>query len=380
LSSEDEMCELFMAANPALPFARAVVGIQAGGREFGVCGTQACFDMDLCSQIAESSPEFYEVLQEPATAEQGAKREICQVLVDAEAAPPFNNWILPYSTVLQLVSIALLHAVIAQQYQRCGKVEGPEVLKRSLNLLTALLGSGLGVVIASRSEWFGFEHEKTYSVDEAIGGSFWLLSYAADVVGVVYAYEVIVRGVTRTLRWDLAVHHLATIAIICMLRNAFAFDYAPQLYASISACLLLHVVADVPVLLMFALRGFKSKGNREVVTKSLFPAAVIKLGMHAAINSTSLWFFYAHRREASRLAHVSFASWFKQTYNKDRPLAADAALQFDWTGVLQACFPVLAGLLFCTQVWTTVVLWRVASSACDRVDSPKGEVEPPLAC
>ncbi|CAE7426054.1 moxd2 [Symbiodinium natans] len=363
LTSEDEMCELFLAANPPLPFARAVVGIPAAGREFAVCSKEACFDMEKCSEVAADSPDFYEVAEAPAMEERGPSRELCQLLVDAEAAPPPNNWAWPSSLVLQLAATAVGHTALASWYRRMHRVDSEaEVLKRSLNLLAALVGTGLGVVIASHPEWFLSEHVRVYSVDEAIGSSFWPLSYSADIVGVVYLYELVVRGATNNLRWHLAVHHGATVTIIGLLRNAFAFDHAPQFYAGISASLLLHVVADVPVLLIFALRSGASEAGRKCLNRTLFHAALLKLGMHMSINALSLWLFYVDQGGAFHLARVSFAAWFKQTYNEARPLAIDGALRFDWTMLLQSCLPILIGVLFVTQIWTTVVLWRIASA------------------
>ena len=160
----------------------------------------------------------------------------------------------------------------------------------------SLLGILVGTLIACHPEWFLSEAEKVYSVDEAIGSSFWSLSACADWVGIAYIFELIVRGSNECLRWDLAVHHSATIAIIGMLRNAFAYEYAPQFYASIAACLLLHVVTDVPVLFIFALRGVSDK---TCFKRSLFAAAWIKLAMHTAINICFLPSFRLRRQQFS---------------------------------------------------------------------------------
>ena len=191
-------------------------------------------------------------------------------------------------------------------------------------------------------------------------------------MGIAYVFELIVRGSNECLRWDMAVHHSATIAIIGMLRNAFAYEYAPQFYASIAACLLLHVVTDVPVLFIFALRGVSDK---TCFKRSLFAAAWIKLAMHTAINICSFLLFVSGAN-TFRLATVSFASWLKTGYNKGRPLATDAMRRFDWAAVLHVGIPVLLSILFLTQLWTTWVLLRmsrhtVAESAENRAGTVK---------
>ncbi|CAE7791195.1 moxd2 [Symbiodinium sp. CCMP2592] len=356
LSSEDEMCQIFLAANPPLPFARGVVGIPSQGDEYGVCGTRACFDLEECSTLAPHSKEFHKIELQPLTTEEGPQRELCELLVEAEATPPVNNWILPHSMIVHLGLIAVAYKLVSLLYSR--GLEGHlNVLKRSLNCVLALLGMIVGTLIACHPEWFLSEAEKVYSVNEAIGSSFWSLSACADLVGSAYVFELIVRGSNECLRWDLAVHHSATIAIIGMLRNAFAYEYAPQFYASIAACLLLHVVTDVPVLLIFALRGVP--GHKTCFKRSLFAAAWIKLAMHAAINVCSFYLFVSSA-ETFRLANVSFASWLKTGYNKDRPLATDAMRRFDWAAVLQVGIPALVCILFFTQMWTTWVLVHVS--------------------
>ena len=97
LSSEDEMCQIFLAANPPLPFARATVGIPSQGDEYGVCGMRACFDLEECSMLAPHSNEFHKIELQPLTTEEGPQRELCELLVEAEATPPVNNWIFPQS-------------------------------------------------------------------------------------------------------------------------------------------------------------------------------------------------------------------------------------------------------------------------------------------
>ena len=359
LSSADEMCQIFLAANPPLPFARGVVGIPAAGREYGVCGTRACFDMDECSSLAPNSSEFYEITQEPIIQEEGERRELCQLVVEAEATPPLNNWILPNSMILQVGGVAAAQAVMSFLYRRVGKLSDMDVLKSSLNLLLALVGIIVGVVIACHPEWFESEQQKVYSVKEAIGRSYWSLSACADLVGAAYLFELIVRGTNRSLRWDVALHHSATIATIGILRNAFAFELARQFYASIASCLLGHVVADVPVLLIFAFRRVTS--SKLFLSRALFVAAWIKLAMHTAITACSLILFFGSD-QAFHLAHGSFGAWFKATYNKDRPLATDAMLRFDWAALLEVCLPLLVGTLFLTQIWITRVLVRVSRS------------------
>ncbi|CAE7286222.1 moxd2 [Symbiodinium sp. KB8] len=371
LSSEDEMCQIFLAANPPLPFARATLGILSQGDEYGVCGTRACFDVEECSTLAPHSNEFHKIELQPLTAEEGPQRELCELLVEAEAAPPVNNWIVPQSMIVHLGIISVTYKVVTLLYSR--RLEGRvNVLKRSLNFMFSLLGIIVGTLIACHPEWFLSEAEKVYSVDEAIGSSFWSLSACADWVGIAYVFELIVRGSNECLRWDMAVHHSATIAIIGMLRNAFAYEYAPQFYASIAACLLLHVVTDVPVLFIFALRGVSDK---TCFKRSLFAAAWIKLAMHTAINICSFLLFVSGAN-TFRLATVSFASWLKTGYNKGRPLATDAMRRFDWAAVLHVGIPVLLSILFLTQLWTTWVLLRmsrhtVAESAENRAGTVK---------
>ena len=97
LSSEDEMCQIFLAANPPLPFARATVGIPSQGDEYGVCGMRACFDLEECSMLALHSNEFHKIELQPLTTEEGPQSELCELLVEAEATPPVNNWIFPQS-------------------------------------------------------------------------------------------------------------------------------------------------------------------------------------------------------------------------------------------------------------------------------------------
>ena len=137
--------------------------------------------------------------------------------------------------IVHLGIISVTYKLVTLLYSR--RLEGRvDVLKRSLNCVLALLGMIVGTLIVCHPEWFLSEAEKVYSVNEAIGSSFWSLSACADLVGSAYVFELIVRGSNELLRWDLAVHHSATIAIIGMLRNAFAYEYAPQFYASIAAC------------------------------------------------------------------------------------------------------------------------------------------------
>ena len=84
--------------------------------------------------------------------------------------------------------------------------------------------------------------------------------------------------------------------------------------------------------------------------------------MHTAINICSFLLFVSGANNF-RLATVSFASWLKTGYNKDRPLATDAMRRFDWAAVLHVGLPVLLSILFLTQLWTTWVLLRMSRRA-----------------
>ena len=276
--------------------------------------------------------------------------------------------------ILQVGGVAAAQAVLSFFYRRVAKLESDaEVLKRSLNLLLAFVGVTVGLIITLHWEWFEPEQQKVYNVNEAIGGSYWSLSASADLVGAAYLFELIVRVTSSSLRWDLALHHSATIATVGILHNAFAFEFAPQFYASIASCLLLHVVADVPVLLIFALRGVSA--SKICLARSLFPVAWVKLAMHAAINVGALLLFFAGD-QTFRLSDVSFAAWSKDPYNKARPSATDAMLQFDWASLLHVGLPVLVSALFLTQIWTTRVLIRVSRGR-QRDSEGSGESEEP---
>lgn len=174
---------------------------------------------------------------------------------------------------------------------------------------------------------------------------------AADLTGAFYMIVLAIKaGSTLPIMGDLF-HHGPSIFVIAMLRQAFEYEFAPQLYAVFSACLLTHVVAAFPVLFAFSLFKLSTAPQlRRLLSWAIITGAIVKMGIQVIAHILSIVNYVAMYDAASfRARDKSSIEWSKASYRAEWPSYQDLLVKIDWTGVLKVILPPVWIMLFIAQ-------------------------------
>jgi len=146
-------------------------------------------------------------------------------------------------------------------------------------------------------------------------------------------------------------HHGPSIFVIAMLRQAFEYEFAPQLYAVFSACLLTHVVAAFPVLFAFSLFKLATVPQlKRRLSWAIIVGAIVKMGVQVIAHILSIVNYFAMYDADSFWARdKSSIEWSKAAYRAEWPSYQDLLVKVDWTSVLKVILPPVWFMLFIAQ-------------------------------